>query len=95
MKTETNYKTPYLWPVGDGGLVQPDRVVAVGRWSSAPIRRAARQARNEGRLIDLTYGKACRWVLFLDSGHLVLASHPMPVTHIDDNDYEEDTLPWD
>jgi regulator of extracellular matrix RemA (YlzA/DUF370 family) len=49
-------------------------VVAAGRWDSAPIRRAARKAKSDGRLIDLTYGHACKWVLFLDSGHLVLAT---------------------
>lgn len=79
MKSELRIKRPYLWPVGEGGMVQPDRVIAVGRWESSPIRRAARQARTEGLLIDLTFGKACKWVLFLDSGHLALASYPMPV----------------
>ena len=98
MKTEMKYKRPYLWPAGDGGMVEPNRVVAVGRWSSAPIRRAARQAKTDGRLIDLTYGKACIWVLYLDSGHLVLATQPMPVASIDIDDAffdQEDILPWD
>ncbi|MEW5939913.1 MAG: DUF370 domain-containing protein [Chloroflexota bacterium] len=60
--------------IGRGGSLAAKRVVAVGRWESAPIRRAARQARKEGRLIDLTFGKACRWVFFLDSGHVVLGT---------------------
>jgi len=60
--------------IGPGGTVARGRVVAVGRWDSAPIRRAARLARQEGRLIDLTYGQACRWVFFLDSGHVVLGT---------------------
>lgn len=93
MKSEMNYKKPYLWPVGEGGLVQPDRVVATGRWSSAPIRRAARQAKTEGRLIDLTYGKACKWAIFLDSGHIVLAAYPVPVTAVDSR--EEYEPPWE
>lgn len=62
-----------LVPVGAGGLVSAERIVAAGRHDSAPIRRAVRRARNEGRLIDLTFGHACHWVLFLDTGHLVLA----------------------
>ena len=98
MGSKRLYTRPYLWPAGDGGMVAPNRVVAVGRWSSAPIRRAARNAKHEGRLIDLTYGKACIWVLYLDSGHLVLASQPMPVASLDiDDTYydEEDTPPWD
>lgn len=64
-----------FWEAGQGGLVAHRRIVAMGRWSSAPMQRAARQARREGRLIDLTYGHACQWVLFLDSGHVVLAAH--------------------
>ena len=61
-----------LREIGQGGSVAVQRVVAIGRWDSAPVRRAVRQARKEGRLIDLTYGQACRWVFFLDSGHVVL-----------------------
>ena len=61
-----------LLDVGPGGHIARRRVIAVARWDSAPIRRAVAQARKEGRLIDLTYGRACRWVFFLDSGHVVL-----------------------
>lgn len=61
-----------LAEVGLGGSIAAERVVAVGRYASMPIRRAVRLARREGRLIDLTFGRACRWVFFLDSGHLVL-----------------------
>lgn len=63
-----------LMDVDIGGSVAWRRVVAVGRFDSTPIRRAVNQARKEGRLIDLTYGRACKLVLFLDSGHVVLAS---------------------
>ncbi len=80
---------PYLWPVGPAGLVAPERVLAAGRWESAPIRRAARQAKAEGRLIDLTFGRACKWVLFLDSGHLVLAAVPMPVAVLENDQFDQ------
>jgi len=63
-----------LIDVDTGGSVAWRRVVAVGRFDSTPIRRVVNQARKEGRLIDLTYGKACKLVLFLDSGHVVLAA---------------------
>jgi regulator of extracellular matrix RemA (YlzA/DUF370 family) len=63
-----------LWSAGPGGLIAREHVVAVGRWESAPIRRAAQQARKDGRLIDLTYGYACKSVVFMDSGHVVLAA---------------------
>jgi regulator of extracellular matrix RemA (YlzA/DUF370 family) len=83
------HKFPYLWPVGDGGLVAPDRVVACGRWDSAPIRRAARHARSENRLIDCTFGHACQWVLFLDTGQLILATEPVPIASIDEIQNQE------
>jgi len=89
MSKEHPRSIPYLWPVGKAGLVAPERVIVAGRWESAPIKRAARKAKIENRLIDLTYGRACKWVLFLDSGHLVLAAVPMPVTVLDDADFDE------
>ncbi len=57
-----------------GGRLPKKRIVATGRWDSAPIRRAVRKARAEGRLIDLTFGHACRWVYFMDTGHVVLGT---------------------
>ncbi len=60
--------------IGPAGRLSLRRVIAIGRYDSAPIRRAVRQAHKEGRLIDLTYGHACRWVYFLDSGHIVLGT---------------------
>jgi regulator of extracellular matrix RemA (YlzA/DUF370 family) len=57
--------------VGFGGAVAGDRIVALANPGSAPIQRAARRAREEGRLIDLTYGRRIRTVLFMDSGHVI------------------------
>ena len=89
MSDRRKHFVPYLWPVGTDGLVAPDRVIVAGRWNSAPIKRAARKAKAEGRLIDLTYGRACKWVIFLDSGHLVLAAVPMPVAVLEEEGYDE------
>lgn len=89
MSDRRKHLVPYLWPVGMDGLVAPDRVIVAGRWNSAPIKRAARKAKAEGRLIDLTYGRACKWVIFLDSGHLVLAAVPMPVAVLEEEGYDE------
>ncbi len=89
MSSPRRHLVPYLWPVGTAGLVAPDRVIVAGRWESAPIKRAARKAKAEGKLIDLTYGRKCVWVMFLDSGHLVLTSVPMPVAVLEDEGYDE------
>lgn len=60
--------------IGPGGWVAAERIIAIGNWDSAPIRRAARKAKAENRLIDLTYGQACHWVIFMDSGQVILSS---------------------
>jgi regulator of extracellular matrix RemA (YlzA/DUF370 family) len=57
--------------VGFGGIVAADRIVAVANPESAPIRRAVRRARAEGQLLDLTFGRRVRAILFMDSGHIV------------------------
>lgn len=56
--------------VGFGGAIAGERVVAVAQADSAPVRRALRYAAEHGLLIDLTYGRQVRTVLFLDSGHV-------------------------
>jgi hypothetical protein len=38
------------------------------------MKRAAREARKQGHLIDLTFGNACQSVVFFDSGHVALAA---------------------
>lgn len=63
-----------------GGKLPKKRIIAAGRWESAPIRRAARKARAEGRLIDLTFGHACHWVYFMDTGHVVLGANEFDET---------------
>jgi regulator of extracellular matrix RemA (YlzA/DUF370 family) len=91
-KSPASAPVPYLWPLGEGGLIAPDRLVAVGRFHSAPVHRAAKAAEKAHRLIDLTYGKACIWVLFMDSGHLVLCSEPMPLMVLDDPAFIQEVI---
>lgn len=63
-----------LVPVGFKGGVAAGRIVAIANPKSAPIKRMVRGAGQEGVLIDLTYGRRRKTVIFLDSGHLVLAA---------------------
>ncbi len=92
MSPEKKHRVPYLWPVGLAGLIAPERVIVAGRWDSAPIKRAVKKARAEDRLIDLTFGQACKWVIFLDCGHLVLVSIPMPVAELGFDEFDEQIL---
>lgn len=61
-----------LIKTGRGGYIALNQIMAIGRWDSAPIKRAVYTARKSNRLIDLTYGKACFWVIFLHSGNIAL-----------------------
>ena len=66
-----------LWLVSEGGWVASRRIIAVGRWDSMPIKRQARIAKEDNRCIDLTYGQACKYVIFLDSGYVVLSTQAL------------------
>ena len=71
------------WPlaVGHGGAIAGHRIIAVAAARSLPIERLVRQAGEEGRLIDLSYGQRVRTVVVMDSGHVVqVALTPETVT---------------
>jgi extracellular matrix regulatory protein A len=71
---EVPYLTVELLHVGFGSIVVASRVLAIGSPDSAPMRRLVRQAKDEGRLIDATYGRKTKAVLILDSGHILTAA---------------------
>ncbi|HQI83422.1 MAG TPA: DUF370 domain-containing protein [Anaerolineae bacterium] len=56
--------------VGKGGYFAADRIIALAKADSAPIRRLI-AAVGAGQLVDLTFGRPCRAVAILDSGHVV------------------------
>ena len=60
--------------VGFGGVVAANRILAVISPDSAPIKRMVREATDEGRIIDMTYGRRTKSVIVLDTGHLALAA---------------------
>ncbi|MFQ3610196.1 MAG: DUF370 domain-containing protein [Fimbriimonadales bacterium] len=66
---------PPLLNVGFYNFVLTDKVVALVRIDSAPIKRLVQQLRREGtRLIDATQGRRTRCVVFLSSGQVVLSA---------------------
>lgn len=60
--------------IGFGNAVAAGRVVAVVSPESSPIRRIVSDARDNGTLIDATYGRRTRAVVITDSGHIVLSA---------------------
>jgi regulator of extracellular matrix RemA (YlzA/DUF370 family) len=55
--------------IGFGNIVAGHRIIAIVSPDSAPIKRLVSDAREQGRLIDATYGRRTRSVLIMDSQH--------------------------
>lgn len=60
--------------IGFGNVVSAHRVISIVAPESAPIKRIVQEARDEGDLIDATYGRRTRSVLVMDSGHVILSA---------------------
>lgn len=59
---------------GFGSFVNSGKVTAVLSPDSAPIRRRIAKAREDGAVIDATYGRKIRSVLCLDNGQMMLCA---------------------
>ncbi len=60
--------------IGFGNIVSANRLVAVVSPDSAPIKRIIQDAKQKGNLVDATYGRRCKAVLFTDSNHIILSA---------------------
>ena len=60
--------------VGFGNMVAADRVVALVSPESAPVKRLIGEAREGGRVIDVTCGKKTKAVIVTDSEHVILSA---------------------
>ena len=60
--------------IGFGNMVSANRLVAVVSPESAPIKRIISDARDNGQLVDATYGRRTRAVIITDSGHIILSA---------------------
>ncbi len=68
--------------IGFGNIVSANRLVAIVGPDSAPIKRTIQEAREQGRLIDATYGRRTRAVIITDSDHVILSAvQPETVAH--------------
>ena len=60
--------------IGFGNMVNSSKVVAIVSPESAPIKRMIMEARENGALIDATYGRRTRSVIITDSEHIILSA---------------------
>ena len=82
--------------IGFGNIISADRLIAIVAPESAPIKRIVQDARDNGKLIDATYGRRTRAVIIMDSDHVVLSAvQPETVANrlekdTDENEVNED-----
>ena len=60
--------------IGFGNLLAVERIVSIVSPDSAPIKRMVQDARDKSRLIDASYGRKSRAVIFTDSDHIILSA---------------------
>jgi len=71
-------------------MVSARRIIAVISPESAPVKRMVSQARENGRLIDATYGRRTKAVIVMDSDHVVLSAllHEAVAGRMDESESE-------
>ena len=68
--------------IGFGNIVSANRIISIISPESAPIKRIKQEARDNGVLVDATYGRRTRAVIITDSGHIILSAvQPETVAH--------------
>ena len=60
--------------IGFGNMVSAGRIVAIASPDSEPVKRLVRDAKEEGRVIDVSCGRRTRSVIFTDSDHVILSA---------------------
>ena len=60
--------------IGYGSMVSSDRIIAVCSPESAPVKRMVSDAKDTGRVIDVTCGKKTKAVIITDSDHIILSA---------------------
>ena len=60
--------------IGFGNMVSVGRIVAIASPESAPIKRLVQDAKEDGRVIDVSCGRRTRSVIITDSEHIILSA---------------------
>ena len=59
--------------IGYGNIIVAERIVVIMTPGTAPLKRLKEEAKQKGKLIDVTYGKKTRSVIVTDTDHLILS----------------------
>ena len=60
--------------IGFGNMVCADKIVAIASPDSAPVKRLVQDAREDGRVIDVSCGRRTRAIIITDSDHVILSA---------------------
>ena len=60
--------------IGFGNMISAGRLIAIVSPESAPIKRMVQEAKEQGVLIDATFGRRTKAVLIMDSDNVVLSA---------------------
>jgi len=60
--------------VGYGNMIAADRIITLTSPDSAPIKRMIQDAKDSGRVIDVSCGRKTRAVIITDSDHIILSA---------------------
>lgn len=60
--------------IGFGNIISANRIITAVSPDSAPLKRLIQESRDNGLLIDATYGRRTRAVIVMDSGHIILTA---------------------
>ena len=60
--------------IGFGNMVSVDRIVSIVSPDSAPVKRLIQDAKDTGRVIDVSCGRRTRSVIITDSEHVILCA---------------------
>lgn len=60
--------------IGFGNMVAAERIVTIVSPDSAPVKRLVQDAKDSGRVIDVSCGRRTRAVIITDSEHVILSA---------------------
>ena len=78
--------------IGFGNMVASDRIVTIVSPDSAPVKRLIQDAKDSGRVIDVSCGRRTRAVIITDSEHVILSAIQSETiaNRLDSNDSGQD-----
>ena len=80
--------------IGFGNMVASDRIITIVSPDSAPVKRLMQDAKDGGRVIDVSCGRRTRAVIITDSEHVILSAIQAETiaNRLDSNEAGEDDI---